>query len=471
MSEPSSSPGKRRTARRREDRRLLAARRELDAAWRVSEILSQVRQPDELIARALEIVVEVMDAEGGSILLADPVRRELVFRHSIGIRPATVGAAIPWDRGIAGAVFQGGEATIVNDVQSDTRHFKGIDAATSLVTVEMITAPLKQWQATTLGVIEVINKRGGRFNEQDLSLAKIVSTIAAAAIERAQLDEEAKLAVAARLVGGISHDIKNLLTPIVCGADLLGEFVGRIVELLPPERRGEAQEELQRCRTVLAAVELSSRRIQDRMKEITDCIQGLGQPPRFAPCALSAVVAQVFETLGVLAAQQGVALVAAGLERLPLIAADETKLFNLFYNLVNNALAEMPSGGSVSIGGAAAPEAGGVRVEVTDTGRGMPPEVRDRLFTDGGVTSHKRLGSGLGTKLVKDVIDAHGGQIAVQSTLGAGTTFRMFLPLAQGPRFHQGKGPAQDHESADCSSLPVPSRNRRAVEVNGTEES
>lgn len=429
MSDPSSPPIQRRSARRAEDRRLYAMKRELDAACRVSEFLSQVRSPDELIARALEVVVEVMDAEGGSILLADREKRELVFRHSIGVRPATVGASIPWDKGIAGAVFHGGEALIVNDVQRDVRHFKGIDAETSLVTVEMITAPLKQWQARTIGVVEIINKRGGSFNEQDLSLVKIVSTIAAAAVERAQLDEEAKLAVAARLVAGIGHDIKNLLTPIVAGADLLREFLAQLSELLPPGQRAQAQPGVQRCATVLAAVELSSRRIQDRMKEITDCIQGLGQAPRFAPCAVSAVVAQVFETLGGLAAQQGVALLAEGLDVLPRLAADETKLFNLFYNLVNNALAEMPRGGSVAVRGETAPGGGGVLLEVADTGRGMAAEVRDRLFTNGGVTSHKRLGSGLGTKLVKDVVDAHGGRIAVQSEPGEGTTFRIFLPL------------------------------------------
>lgn len=430
MTEPSPQPIERRRERRAEDRQYVAAWRGLDAARRVSEILLKVRSPDEVIERALEIAVEVMDAEGGSILIANPATQELVFRHSIGIRPAAVGTAIPWDKGIAGAVYGGGEPVIVNDVQRDARHFKGVDAATHLVTTDMICAPLRQWQANTIGVLEIVNKRGGRFNEQDLSLVAIVSMIAAAAIERAQLDEEAKLAAAARLVAGISHDMKNLLTPIVMGCDFFGFFVDRLVDRLPPEKQGDAQKDLGRFRTVLVAMETSTRRTQDRLKEMTDCIQGLSRPPRFAPCAVSTVVAQVFETLQALAERQGVVLAADGLEPLPEIAADETKLFNLFYNLVNNALAEMPQGGSVTVRGEPAPAGDGLLIEVADTGRGMPPEVRDRLFTDGGVTSHKRLGSGLGTRLVKDVIDAHGGRITVESAVGAGTTFRIFLPLA-----------------------------------------
>ena len=78
-----------------------------------------------------------------------------------------------------------------------------------------------------------------------------------------------------------------------------------------------------------------------------------------------------------------------------------------------------------------APEGDGLVLDVADTGRGMSPEVRDRLFTDKAVSSRKHLGSGLGTKLVKDVIDAHGGRISVESAVDVGTTIRIFLPHKQ----------------------------------------
>jgi signal transduction histidine kinase len=65
---------------------------------------------------------------------------------------------------------------------------------------------------------------------------------------------------------------------------------------------------------------------------------------------------------------------------------------------------------------------------VMDTGLGMPPEVRESLFTDQAI-SRKIGGTGLGTKIVKDVVDAHRGEITVDSELGVGTTFRIRLPV------------------------------------------
>jgi signal transduction histidine kinase len=66
---------------------------------------------------------------------------------------------------------------------------------------------------------------------------------------------------------------------------------------------------------------------------------------------------------------------------------------------------------------------------VEDTGQGMPTEIRDSLFTARAI-SRKAGGTGLGTKIVKDVVDAHGGRISVASTEGVGTTFQIRIPLA-----------------------------------------
>ena len=135
----------------------------------------------------------------------------------------------------------------------------------------------------------------------------------------------------------------------------------------------------------------------------------------------------MYQTLRILADERHVALRAEGLDSLPVIRADESRLFNAIYNLVNNAIPEVPAG---RIGHGAGPPDEGKHVvlSVIDTGKGMSPEVRDSLFSYQAI-SRKVGGTGLGTKIVKDVVDAHGGTIAVESTEGKGTAFHITLSI------------------------------------------
>ena len=89
------------------------------------------------------------------------------------------------------------------------------------------------------------------------------------------------------------------------------------------------------------------------------------------------------------------------------------------------------TGGTIAVGGRRAGE--NIVLEVRDDGRGMSPEFRDSLFTLR-MVSAKAGGTGLGTKIVKDVVDAHGGTISVESEPGRGTTFYLVLPLDAGRR-------------------------------------
>jgi signal transduction histidine kinase len=139
-------------------------------------------------------------------------------------------------------------------------------------------------------------------------------------------------------------------------------------------------------------------------------------------------VDQVIETLSGVATDKGVMLRAEGLEELPTIYADETRLYNAFYNLINNAIPEVPRGGSVTVRGRVEPGTETVLISVADTGRGMPEEVRRSLFAARTI-SRKQGGTGLGTKIVKDVVEAHGGQISVESQENVGSTFHLRLPF------------------------------------------
>jgi len=245
----------------------------------------------------------------------------------------------------------------------------------------------------------------------------------------ADLLEEIKVAEVTRWLGDIGHDVKNMLMPVLTGVDLLREEVQEILGRLAAGGEG-AQSEASRkvSDELIEMIVNNTRRIQDRVRELADAVKGVTTAPEFKPCRISVCVADVITSLHRYAAEKGVSLHAEGLESLPVIQADERRLFNALYNVIDNAIPEVPAGGSVTVRGQVDVGADMMVISVADTGRGMPPDVRDALFTTQ-VISRKAGGTGLGTKIVKDVVDAHKGSIEVESELGVGTTIRIRLPL------------------------------------------
>jgi signal transduction histidine kinase len=409
----------------------LAARRELElvAARRMSEVFSQHIKLQDLLEQALHIALDVVNAENGSVLLADTDNRTLVFYHSIGQKPVPPGTAVPWYEGIAGTVYRTGMPEIVPDAQTDHRHFKQVDEATGAITHDMITLPLKRWEGDPIGVIQVMNKRGGKFlDRDDMAILTIIASLAAVAIEHTRLVESAKLAEVAGLMGDITHDIKNLLMPIICGAGVLQTEINELLDSLPASEMKRAKAGRALCNEVVEMLKDDAHRIHDRVAEISDAVKELSTPLEFSACEVADVASNVFRSLGILAQERHVRLLTENLELLPLIVADQRRLYSAFYNLINNAIPEVPPGGTITVYGQPATTENAIVVSVIDTGGGMTPDVRDRLFTKRAVST-KPGGTGLGTKIVKDIVEAHGGTVWVESELGAGTKIHIRLPL------------------------------------------
>ena len=118
---------------------------------------------------------------------------------------------------------------------------------------------------------------------------------------------------------------------------------------------------------------------------------------------------------------------------LPLIHADSNSLTQVILNLLENARDAMPGGGWIKISTAASPGDGQVVLQISDTGAGIPEELQSQIFDPFFTTKDVGKGTGLGLSIVHGIIQAHGGDIQVESPPGKGTTFTIVLPVKPAP--------------------------------------
>ena len=142
------------------------------------------------------------------------------------------------------------------------------------------------------------------------------------------------------------------------------------------------------------------------------------------------VVGDVVRSFELAAGTAGVELVVAIEGDLPILEVDPVRLREILANLIANALRHTPAGGRVTVGGGLEGDRW-VCLEVRDTGRGIEPSLLLHVF-DRFVKGDDSHGSGLGLAIARQLVVAHGGEIAAESVPGEGTTIRVRLPLTGG---------------------------------------
>ena len=120
---------------------------------------------------------------------------------------------------------------------------------------------------------------------------------------------------------------------------------------------------------------------------------------------------------------------------------DRKQMEQLFINMVNNSVDAMPEGGTLHL--AARPDPGGSRwlISLSDTGTGIPAEIRGKVFKPMFTTKPEGQGTGLGLAICREIVRAHGGEIAIESGEGRGTTMRFSLPAVPGTEFPEPLAP------------------------------
>lgn len=415
--------------------------RQIEAIRRTGDALFSHPSVDAMVRATLQIALDVLRADAGSVFLHDPAADTLVFRYVIGgAGDALIGKSIPASQGVAGTVFRTGRPVLIGDVHERRDFNSAVDKATGYHTKSMMTVPVKRTDGDPIGVMQVMNPRVP-FTQQDLEVLEVLCAQAATGIEHARLAQEAKKAEIVHVIGDISHDIKNMLTPIMTGVWTLEPMLQRLFEQLDKLRDDAPDgvaEQLTRITDavrhdygwLLESAVHSAEQVQARTREIADAVKGELSPPFFELTDFNEPCRAVVNTLKVVADKGGVTLNLDLDPNLPQVECDRKLIVNALYNLVNNAIPFTPAGGSVTVRtrGPKDPNSETFTVEVQDTGKGMPAHVRERILS-GEPISTTVGGTGLGTRIVLGVIRRHNGDLDIQSAEGEGTTFIVTLPV------------------------------------------
>jgi signal transduction histidine kinase len=270
--------------------------------------------------------------------------------------------------------------------------------------------------------------------------AALRAEIAAREKAEAQVLRAQRLESIGALASGIAHDLNNVLTPLMMSAQALedaapGSYNAQLGELILN----------------------SSKRGAQMVKQILLFVRGLdGERTALQPAHLVNEVNQLLrDTL-----PRNIRIRTRCGAAVRPIVADVTQLHQLLMNLCVNARDAMPRGGDLTIElENVSPEAplyqkhpaargDYIRLAVVDTGIGMPPEVRERIFTPFFTTKDVGQGTGLGLSTVQSIVRAHQGFIDVESVVGLGTRITVFLPVgasAPGPEEGLDAAPPAGH--------------------------
>jgi PAS domain S-box-containing protein len=173
--------------------------RELIALNKIGRVVTSSLTLEEMLTILRSQARQVIGAQVCSIALIDPSTQELVFWQADDpFAEELVGRRLKPRQGIAGQVAYTGQSVLVPDTSSDPRFYGGVDATTGFSTNEIVCAPLIA-RGKTIGVIELLNKRHGKFTEDDVRLVESVAAQTASAIEKARLYEATQQELAERI--------------------------------------------------------------------------------------------------------------------------------------------------------------------------------------------------------------------------------------------------------------------------------
>jgi PAS domain S-box-containing protein len=444
---------------------------------RQAKELAALNQASRAIAATLDLNVvldqmmvefrNLFGADGASVLLHEEATNELVFAATVSSGSATLlGTRLPLDQGVAGHVIREKRPILIDNAQYIPYFYKQIDTISGITTRSLMAVPLISRQKV-IGVVEVIHKAENAFSQRDLELLEALSSSAAIAIDNARLYEAEreqfrrleqsqtrlvqieKMAALGRLVASIAHEINNPLQAVqtcltLAEEELAEEEKPRLEKL--NQYLSIAGQEIERVATIVHRMRdfySTARRRPTTSTSLEDFYRPI--QTELQTIDLHTTLESVLQLANKQLQHHQVTVQLSWPADLPPIHGNSDHLKQVFLNLILNAVDAMAGEeGVLSIRASTTkldhsrelrPDADSnhaqpaIRLEFSDTGAGMTPEVQARLFEP--LFTTKEQGSGFGLYTSYKIIEAHGGQITVTSQKGTGTTFAILLPASQ----------------------------------------
>ncbi len=384
----------------------------LDSYLRLIEIsrdLASTLDLDTLLDDIVRASADITHAEAASILLYDDTARQLYFQVATNIdEPTMRGLVVPLEKSIAGWIVTNRKSVRIDDAHKDLRFFSDVEQTVGYATKSLLGIPLIT-KNKVVGVLEVINKKRGRFTDPDESMLTVLGAQAAVAIENARLFQQSDL------IAEFVHELRTPLASLSTATYLL----------LRPEMSREQRDQ------IVNNIHNETLRLNSLASSFLDLARLESGRVQFRKTRFS-VADLLYECRDVMvtkAQETGIQIRIDVPNDMPIMEADRDKIKQVLLNLMSNAIKYNRANGSVIVTGNY--NESDLSIAVQDTGMGIPDESLPHLFEKFyRVREHegKASGTGLGLSICKQIIQGHNGRIEVKSKMGVGTSFNLHLP-------------------------------------------